>query len=91
MVHYGFSDEWSKKLLSQARIDDLELYLDLNRPFDYHSLRRSCLRKYFKAMLGRNKSLMNYSRYKFKYLKRMRHASENSRKTNCIKQPNWIQ
>lgn len=91
MVHYGFSDEWSKKLLSQARIDDLELYLDLNRSFDYHSLRRSCLRKYFKAMLGRKKSLMNYSKYKFKYLKRMRHAIENSRKTNCIKQPNWIQ
>lgn len=91
MVHAGFSDEWSKKLSRQAHIDDLELYLDLNRPFDYHSLRRYYLRKCFMAMLSRNRELMNYSKYKFKYLKRMRHAIEYSRKTNCIKQPNWIQ
>ena len=91
MVHSGFSDEWSKKLSRQARIDDLELYLDLNRPFNYHSLRRYYLRKCLKAMLSGNKRLKNYALYKFKYLKRMRHAIENSRKTNCIKQPNWIQ
>ena len=91
MVHSGFSDEWSKKLSRQARIDDLELYLDLNHPFNYHSLRRCYLRKCFKAMLGRNRKLMNYSKYKFKYLKRMRSAIEYSRRMNVIKQPNWIQ
>lgn len=91
MVHAGFPNEWSKKLSRQARVDNLELYLDLNRPFDYYSLRRYYLRKYFKAVTIRNRRMMDYEKYKFKYLKRMRRAIEYSRKMNAIKQPNWIQ
>ena len=71
--------------------DDLELLLDLNRPFDYHGLRRLWLRRYLKSLFRNNAEERKRAAYKMKYLKKMRSLIEINRKTNMIKRPNWIQ
>lgn len=87
----GVYKDWSDKLSRKSDLDDLELFLDLNTPFDYHALRRCWLRRYFKGVIKGNADLRKLATYKMKYLKKMRDSIENSRKTNRIKQPNWIQ
>lgn len=87
----GESSEFSRKLARQASYDNLSDLLNLNKPFNYHSLRRYLLRKYIKALLNRNRESRIYFRDRMAYVKRMRHGVENSRDKNKIKQPNWIE
>lgn len=82
---------WSSELARKSAVDDLELLLDLNVPFNYHSLRMTWMRRYLKGLFKGNANERELAVYKMKYLRKMRHSIENSRKTNMIKQPNWIQ
>lgn len=94
IVHDHKSGEyqaWSNELAKRADADDLEVFLDLNTPFDYHVLRRCWLRRYLKNVIKGKAASKKIAAYKLKYLRRMRGSIENSRKTNKIKQPNWIQ
>lgn len=84
------TSEYSRKLSKKASIDNLSDLLNLNKPFDYHSLRRYLYRKYIKAFLDGNKGNRRYFRDRLAYVKRMRRNIENSRKNNRNKQPNWI-
>lgn len=83
--------EMSNDFARKSAVDDLELFLDLNRPFDYRGLRRHYLQKYIKSLLSGNANEKKQAMYKYKYLKRMRASIEFSREMNKIKQPNWIQ
>ncbi len=87
----GFLLAISRELANKSAVDDLELLLDLNKPFDYHELRRSYWMKWMKSVFHGKKSEREFAWYRFKYLKRMRRAIEYSREMNRIKQPNWIQ
>lgn len=87
----GTETDWSRHLASKSCMEDTEVYMDLNNPFDYHSLRRYYLRKFLRGLLVGNKSERGKALFKFKYIKRMRSSIERSREINCIKQPNWIQ
>ena len=94
VVHDHQSGEykaWSSELARKSAVDDLELLLDLNVPFNYHSLRMTWMRRYLKGLFKGNANERELAVYKMKYLRKMRHSIENSRKTNMIKQPNWIQ
>ena len=87
----GSESEWSRFLARKACQEDTEIFLDLNKPFHYHSLRRYYLRQYLKCALVGNKQERNKAKFKFNYMKRMRSAIEQSRAANMKKQPNWIQ
>ena len=83
--------DWSRLLAKKSCQEDTEIFLDLNKPFRYHSLRRYYLKKYLKGIFNRNKLEKENARFKFNYLKRMRYAILKSRAANEKKQPNWIQ
>lgn len=87
----GTESDWSKYLAQKSSKEDLEIFLDLNKPFRYHSLRRYYLRKTIKGLMLGNKQERCRNWFKYKYIRRMRKPIEYSRKTNSIKQPNWIQ
>ncbi len=94
MIHdhkHNLNFEISRQLMRKASLEKLNEYLNLNQPFDYQKLRWHFFKKYVKAILIGNRKLRKWSKYKLKYLKRMRHAIENSRIHNAVKQPNWIQ
>ena len=94
IVHDHQSGEykaWSSELARRSSVDDLELFLDLNTPFNYHALRMSWMRRYIKGLFRGNAKERKLAVYKMKYLRKMRDSIEYSRKTNIIKQPNWIQ
>ena len=87
----GEYNAWSKELVRKSAVDDLELFLDLNAPFDYHALRKTWMRRYLKGLIRGKAKEREVAAYKLKYLRKMRDSIEYSRKTNMIKQPNWIQ
>lgn len=87
----GSESEWSQFLARKACQEDTEIFLDLNKPFHYHSLRRYYLLKYMKAVFSGNALEKTKTRFKYKYLKRMRSAILRSRVENEKRQPNWIQ
>ena len=87
----GEYNAWSKELVRKSAVDDLELFLDLNAPFDYHALRKTWMRRYIKSLFRGKTKERKTAAYKMKYLRKMRDSIEYSRKTNMIKQPNWIQ
>lgn len=87
----GVYKAWSDKLARNADVDDLEVFLDINTPFDYHALRRSWFFRFIKGIIKGNAEARKMAAYKMKYLRKMRKSIEYSRKTNMIKQPNWIQ
>ena len=87
----GEYNAWSKELVRKSAVDDLELFLDLNAPFDYHALRKTWMRRYIKSLFRGKAKERKTAAYKMKYLRKMRDSIEYSRKTNMIKQPNWIQ
>ena len=87
----GVYKDWSDKLSKKSNLDDLEVFLDLNTPFNYHALIWSWFRRYFKSVVKGNAKTRKLAVYKIKYLRKMRKSIENSRKMNKIKQPNWIQ
>ena len=87
----GDNNVWSSELARKTAVDHLELFLDLNNPFDYHALRRSWLKQYVKSFIKGNVKERKFAAYKMKYLRKMRIPIENSRKTNMMRQPNWIQ
>ena len=87
----GVYKAWSDKLSRKSDVDDLEVFLDLNTPFDYHALRRSWFRRYLKALVNGNAETRKLAAYRMTYLRKMRSSIENSRNANRIKRPNWIQ
>lgn len=87
----GEETDWSRQLVRKSCLEDTEIFLDLNKSFDYHALRFYYLRKYIKDRLFGNKSGGENALFKFKYIKCMRSSIEHSRKLNSKKQPNWIQ
>ncbi|MBR5631285.1 MAG: glycosyltransferase family 2 protein [Bacteroidales bacterium] len=94
IVHDHQSGEfkaWSSELARKSAVDDLELFLDLNTPFNYHALRMTWMRRYIKSLLRGRAKEREIALYKMKYLRKMRYSIENSRRMNMIKQPNWIQ
>ena len=86
----GEYNAWSKELVRKSAVDDLELFLDLNAPFDYHALRKTWMRRYIKSLFRGKAKERKTAAYKMRYLRKMRDSIEYSRKTNMIKQPNWI-
>ena len=82
---------WSSELARKSSVDDLELFLDLNTPFNYHALRITWMRRFIKSLFRGNAKGRKTALYKMRYLRKMRKPIEYSRKTNLIKQPNWIQ
>lgn len=89
--HSGEFKAWSCELARKSAVDDLELFLDLNAPFNYHAVRMTWIRRYIKALFRGKTKEREIAVYKMKYLRKMRSSIEYSRKTNMIKQPNWIQ
>ena len=89
--HQSGVNAWTKELARKSAVDDLELFLDLNVPFNYHALRMTWMRRYLKGLFSGKANERKRAAYKMKYLRRMRSSIEYSRKTNMIKQPNWIQ
>ena len=87
----GVYKAWSDKLSRKSDVDDLEVFLDLNTPFDYHALRRSWFRRYLKDLVNGNAETRKLAAYRMTYLRKMRSSIENSRNANRIKRPNWIQ
>ena len=87
----GMETDWSRQLVRKSCLEDTEIFLDLNKSFDYHALRFYYLRKYIKDWFSGNKSGGENALFKFKYIKRMRSSIERSRELNSKKQPNWIQ
>ena len=89
--HSGEYKAWSCELARKSAVDDLELFLDLNTPFNYHALRMTWMRRYIKGLFRGKAKERKLAAYKMKYLRKMRSSIEYSRKMNMIKQPNWIQ
>lgn len=87
----GVETDWSRHLAHKSCMEDTEIFLDLNKSFDYHALRFYYLRKYIKGLFSGNKSSGDNALFKFRYLRRMRSSIERSREINRKKQPNWIQ
>lgn len=87
----GEETDWSRQLSRKSCLEDTEIFLDLNKSFNYHALRFYYLRKYIKDWFSGNKSSGENAWFKFKYIKRMRPSIEHSRELNSKKQPNWIQ
>ena len=85
------TSEFCLSLFRKASRDSLSDLLDLNKPFEYHYLRRYYLRKYLRMMFVGDKAKKKYFMDKFAYIKRVRHDVDFSRRINSIKQPNWIQ
>ena len=87
----GVYKAWSDELARKSDVDDLEVFLDPNTPFDYHALRACWFRRYLKSVFTGKAEARKLAAYKMRYIRKMRDSIENSRKTNKIKQPNWIQ
>jgi GT2 family glycosyltransferase len=87
----GTETDWSRQLSRRSCLEDTEIFLDLNKSFNYHKLRFYYLRKYIKGSLFGDKSSSENALFKFKYIRRIRSSIERSRELNSKKQPNWIQ